>query len=271
MAAWDWYECTVRGLGQSGHDLVLAGLSAGLDLSSVAPSRAMHGYLHGAEVRRGDSVLATVWWGGNPGVHVKASGSHSPEVAQVVRARWPVHAVTRVDACVDWDQAGLFDRLAPALLAYAAQCDITINQQGDWHRGQGRTLYLGAVSSPVRLVLYEKGFEVGGGASLNWVRIEVRVRPKGDARERVALWEPWEAFGAAGWLVGALERIGWGQLTAQSVGTVWRPSDAHRARLAMVRQYGATLSSWVAEAGGLDEWWREVIAMHAAYQGEGVQ
>jgi hypothetical protein len=262
MAAWDWYECTVRGLGQSGHDLVLAGLVEGLDLASVFPGRAMHGYLHGAEVRRGDSVLATVWWGGNPGVHVKATGGHSPEVSAVIRERWPVHAVTRFDACVDFDQEGLFDQVAPVLLAFAAQCDISINQQGDWHRGQGRTLYLGAVSSPVRLVVYEKGYELGGGASLNLVRFEVRVRPKGDARERVASWEPASAFSAAGWLVGALERIGWDVLTPQSVGTVWRPSDAHRARLALVRQYGPIMSSWIAESGGLDAWWLEFLAMH---------
>ncbi len=263
MAAWDWYECTVRGLGQSGHDLVLAGLVEGLDLASVFPARAMHGYLHGAEVRRGDSVLATVWWGGNPGVHVKATGGHSPEVSAVIRARWPVHSVTRCDACVDFDQEGLYDRLVAVLLPYAAECDIAIGYEGDWFRGKGRSLYLGSKLSPVRLVLYEKGYEVGGGASLDWVRIEVRVRPKGDARERVAVWEPEEAFGAAGWLVGALERIGWGQLTKQSVGTVWRPSDAQRARLAMVRQYGATMSSWIAESGGLDAWWLEFVAMHS--------
>lgn len=262
MAAWDWYECTIHGLGQSAHDLVLSGLVGGLDLSSISTGRAMHGYLRGAEVRRGDSVLATVWWGGNPGVHVKATGGRSPEVAAVVRARWPEHSITRVDACVDWDRAGLFDQLAPALLDYAAECGITINQQGDWHRGQGRTLYLGATSSPVRLVLYEKGYEVGGGASPHWVRIEVRVRPKGAARERVALWEPGEAFGAAAWLSEALQRIGWAELVPQSVGTVWRPSDTHRARLAMLRQYGPTLSAWIAEAGGPDEWWLEFLAMH---------
>lgn len=262
MAAWDWYECTVRGLGQSGHDLVLAGLVEGLDLASVFPGRAKYGYLHGAEVRRGDVVLAVVWWGGNPGVHVSATGAHAPEVSAVIRARWPVHSITRVDARVDWDQPGLFDRLAAVLLAYAAEFGITIHQEGDWHQGKGRTLYLGSRSSPVQLVLYEKGYEVGGGASLDWVRIEVRVRPKGDARERVALWEPGEAFGASGWLVGALERVGWADLVPQSVGTVWRPSDAQRARMSLARQYGPILSSWIAESGGLDAWWLEFVAMH---------
>ena len=260
MARWDWYQATVRGLGQFAHDEVLAGLVRGLDLVSAVPSRAMHGYLHGAEVRRGSDVLARVWWGGNPGVHVQATGEHSPEVARVLRQRWPVHAVTRCDASQDWNEPGLFGRMAGELLAYAADRGIRIDQQGDWHRGEARTLYLGARSSPVQLVLYEKGYQVGAGAPLGWVRLEVRVRPVGDARERVALWEPDQAFGASAWLVEALQLLGWDHLVKRSVGTVWRPADDQRARLALVRQYSATLAGWIAEAGGLDAWWGEFVS-----------
>ena len=259
MARWDWYQATIRGLGQDGHDAVMAGLVDGLDLASAYEARALHGYLHGGEVRRGSAVLARVWWGGNPGVHVQATGEHSPAVSAVLRDRWPVHACTRVDASVDFDQAGLFDQVAGPLLAYAVAQDIRIDQQGDWQRGEGRTLYLGARSSPVQLVVYEKGYQVGCGASLGWVRFEVRVRPVGDARERVAAWAPVDAFGASAWLVGALGAIGWSGLVKQSVGTVWRPADTQRARMALARQYGATLSEWIADAGGFDAWWPEFV------------
>lgn len=258
MEVWDWYQCTLHGLGHDAQDVVLSGLHRGLDLVSVFSSSPKNGYLHGAELRRGSEVIATVWWGGNPGVHIKATGAHAREVVPVIRAEWPAHVVTRCDAAVDIVEPGLFDRVSAALLDYAADAGVSINQQGDWHRGRARTLYLGAVSSTVRLVVYEKGYEAGG--SLDWVRFEVRVRPKGTAREVVASWWPSAAFGAAPWLTQALERIGWRRMATQSVGTVWRPSDAERSRMALARQYGAVLSSWIEDAGGLDEWHRQFLA-----------
>lgn len=258
MAAWDWYQCTIHGLGETSQDVVVSGLHRTLDLVSVFTSSPKNGYLHGAELRRGADVVATVWWGGNPGVHVKATGSHAPEVSAALRADWPAHAVTRCDAAVDVVESGLFDRVSAALLDYAAGAGISIHQQGDWHRGQARSLYLGAPTSTVRLVVYEKGYEAGG--SLDWVRFECRVRPKGDAREAVASWPPSAAFGAAAWLSGALACIGWDQIATRSVGTVWRPSDAERSRLAVARQYGAVLDAWIADAGGLEPWYREFVA-----------
>lgn len=261
--AWDWYQASVW---HGGHEAVLHHLRQGLDLAEVVPAKAMHGYHCGAQVVRGDAVLARVWWGGNPGVHVQATGARAGEVVTVLRERWPDHSVTRADVCMDWRQVGLFDELAGGLLAYAKRAGIAINQQGDWARGQARTLYLGAPSSAVRLVLYEKGYEVGAGAPLDWVRLEVRVRPGRHARERVARWRPADAWGSCRWLCEALEGLGWSALARHSVGTVWRPADVARARFALVRQYGAILDSWIEEAGSLESWRAEfeVIAAEAA-------
>lgn len=250
MISWDWYSATLHGVGQGGIDSVISGLVEGLPFVSVRPGRGMHGYHHGADVVRGERTLARLWWGGNPGVHVQATGDASPEVSAVIRSRWPAHAVSRADACIDWDVQGRFDTLAQALLSYAAVKGIAINQQGDWHRGVSRTLYLGAPSSSVRLVLYEKGHQLGPPASPDWVRLEVRVRPKGAARERVASWEPARAFQASAWVCEALERCGWGALAPDAVGTVWRAGDDLRARRALLRQYGAVLERWSVELGG---------------------
>lgn len=247
MAEFDWYAATVR-VGDPGE--VIAELVRGLELVDARPGKAMHGYEEGAEIARGDRVLARVWWGGNPGVHVQAAGENAREVSPVVRSRFPGHRVSRADAATDWIRAGLFDELARVLLAYATANGISINQQGDWTRGEARTLYLGSKYSPVRLVLYEKGYESGGDR--NWVRLEVRVRPKGDAKAVVASWTPDDCYSASPWLVEALAAIGWEELKPQSVGTVWRPSDVERARAAMLKQYGATLRVWAIELGGWD-------------------
>ncbi|MCA9565032.1 MAG: hypothetical protein KC561_16155, partial [Myxococcales bacterium] len=186
--------------------------------------------------------------GGNKGICVTGSGENAPAVSDVLR-RFE-HRVTRADACEDWEEEGLFDRLSGALLDFAQSSRLTINQQGDWIRGRARSLYLGSKSSSCQLVLYEKGDQLG--INRPWVRLEARVYPKGDAGYQVASWVPGEAFGASRWMTQALERIGWDHLQAKSVGTVWRPSDALRARLQLVRQYKATLRSWVEEAGSWD-------------------
>jgi hypothetical protein len=95
-------------------------------------------------------------------------------------------------------------------------------------------------------VVYEKGYEAGG--DLNWVRFEARARPKGrDARSAVSRWEPKQVFGASAWLTKALEAIGWADLVPESIGSVWKPSDALRARRTLLKQYGAILSNWAEE------------------------
>lgn len=240
---WDWYQGTIRG---ASHQEVSDALYRGFDLADLAPSTPRNGYEHGAEVRRGEHTLATIWWGGNPGIHVKGTGSDSPQVASVVR-QWE-HRVSRADSRLDLIEEGLFDRYSSILLSYAVANRIKINQQGDWARGKARTFYLGSQQSPVQLCVYEKGYESCG--DLNWVRLEVRLRPKGKAGYRVASWLPEDAFQGATWLVEALKLIGWEHLLAQGIGTVWKPSDAERSRRQLCKQYAATLKAWKDEVGG---------------------
>ena len=242
MARWDWYQGTVHGVDV--RDIASDALKA-FDLVDLVPCRPKNGYEQGAQVRRGLRTLCEIWWGGNPGVHVKGTSEDAPAVAELLR-KWP-HRVSRADACEDWVEEGLFDRLSSVLIAFAVAARIRLHQVGDWVQGKGRTLYLGGDTSSVQLMLYEKGAE--RGVALPWVRLEVMVRPKGQAGYQVASWAPGQAFGAAPWLVEALRHIGWDHLTTQSVGTVWRPSDSERAKRQLVRQYRATIRAWKAECG----------------------
>ena len=248
LVRWDWYQGTVFG-GAPG--VVIDQVARGYgDLVTIEPATPRNGYLRGCQLMRGEQ-LVEVWYEGNPGTHFKASGSRSPEFARIVRTvvddwRWEF-SPSRVDACIDWIEPGLFDELAHLALAFAVERGIKINQQGDWQRGQARSLYLGARESVVQLVIYEKGYEAGG--DVNWVRFEVRVRPKGEARLEVGRWAPSMALAACAWLADLVEALGLGARIAQAVGTVWRPSDAARARRALVKQYGGILGAWAQEAG----------------------
>ncbi|MNZ81807.1 Replication initiation factor [compost metagenome] len=246
----DWYQATVY-VPEPSHGGLAGELVKAWDLADFAPDRGMHGYLHGAKVVRGDRTLCRVWWGGNPGVNITCSGEDSPVLAELLQRLGLPFGVTRADACCDWVEPGLFDSLAGHLIAFAQDKTISINQQGDWVRGQARTLYLGSPQSPVRLVLYEKGYEQGGDAPKDWVRLEVRVKPKREHRIAVGRWKPEELM-VCGWVADALAVLGWDQLQKRAVGTVWRPSDDERSRAALLRQYGAVMDRWATEIGGWD-------------------
>lgn len=252
-AKFDWYQSTVQASDPQSCGLV-DHLLAAWDLTDWVPAKNLNGYSYGGAIVRGERTLAHLCWGGNPGINVKTTSDESPVLAAALREFSNVtgihHLPTRVDACCDWVEPGLFDSLSAHLIQYAMDNRLAIDQQGDWERGQGRTLYIGSKSSPVRLVLYEKGYEQGGGAPLDWVRLEVRVRPKRDHRYAVASWGADMCF-CAGWVPDALQVLGWDDLQDRaSVGTVWRRSDTERARAALLRQYSAVIRTWKDEVGG---------------------
>lgn len=256
MAKFDWYECTFHEVDPV--DLIRH-LERANPFSLIEPDAPKYGYQVGQVFRHGGDAMARVWWQGNEGVHVSSTSSYAHEIAPLLR-EYGGHQITRLDACEDWIEPGLFDLISSHLIAYAVANRITITQLGDWVRGEARTLYLGSKSSAVRLVLYEKGYEQGGDP--NWVRLEVRVRPKGAiARRAAARWTPGDAFGAARWVVGALQGLGWDHLQAKSVGTVYRPSDDERARQAFAKQYGKVCQRWLAEAGGMEEFHTELFSL----------
>lgn len=259
MARWDWYQSTVTVQDPQQSGLVDVLLKA-WPLSDWAPGKNLNGYTNGGVIKRGDRILCHLCWGGQSGVNCKTTSDESPVLAQALRDFGKPHLPTRVDSCVDWQEEGLFDSLSAALIQFAQDNRLAINQQGDWVRGEARTLYLGSKDSPVRLVMYEKGYEQGGDAPKDWVRLEVRVRPKREHRSAVAMWDAEHAFCAA-WVPDALQCLGWDHLSKRSVGTVWKRSDAERARYALLKQYGAIMDQWATEVGS---WEALGPVMHSA-------
>lgn len=247
-ARFDWYQSTVLVQCPQESGLVHA-LLAAWPLSDWTPARNLNGYTHGGAVMRGDRVLCHVCWGGQTGVNCKSTSDESPTLAEALKRFGKPHLPTRIDSCVDWREAGIFDSISAHLIQFAQDNRLALNQQGDWVRGEARTLYVGSKDSPVRLVLYEKGYEQGGDAPRDWVRLEVRVRPKREHRSAVALWDATTPF-LAGWVPEALDALGWDELGPRTaVGTVWKRSDDERARFALVKQYGAILERLADELG----------------------
>lgn len=254
----DWYQTTI----QESVDFIpaiRAALLAEFDLSDFAPCHGKNGYTHGAKVIRGSQTFATLSWGGQSGINVWSSSDNAPRLHRALEALRCTHLPTRIDSAMDWSEEGLFDVIAQRLIDFAKENRLSIRQDGDWARGQGRSLYIGSLSSPVYLVWYEKGWEQKVDDK-NWCRLEARISPKKQhARQLAAQFTPDDVF-SCGWLPKALDAIGYFHtLKSKSIGTVWRPSDADRARAAMLKQYGSVIRQWAAESLTLEEFATDLL------------
>lgn len=204
------------------------------------------------------SEVASVQWGGKvqgDRVMVEAKGESTPRVVEALRSDFQ-HRVTRVDACADFDDPGAFSRLLEACTRVKKAHRIKGGKAGDWDDfpEDGRTLYLGAKSSPVRARLYEKGRQ-REYVHLNrpdWVRLEVQVRPKGPAMDAYAKVAPLEAWGASIWSRELAANVLQEHVEPHPAGTVYRLSDSERALRWMCKQYGTHLVGLYEELGSWD-------------------
>lgn len=262
----DWYQAT---FGLHSSKGVLGGLEAAFGPGAEArPCAPLYGYGEGYTVVQGDLVRATVLtdsedvsWLRRKHVHAWAVGEDTVKFAEHVRNAWPkLHLVTRMDAAEDFLAPGSFDQLLAACRARATADKVKTYHAGDWERlasDDGRTLYLGAPSSDVRVRLYEKGKQLRGQlhpggepVSTDWTRLEVQVRPQGDARLAAASMTPEEVWGCAKWTQALLSDV-----TGLNVRRVkmrlWRKSDDQRAFEWMCKQYGRMLER---QSSGLGGW-----------------
>jgi hypothetical protein len=121
---------------------------------------------------------------------------------------------------------------------------------------KGRTVYLGAPSSAVRLRLYDKREEllskycdadralVVRARSLpeHLSRLEAQIRPHTrDAKARFATIEPTQALGCSRWMREVWGAVAGLELVPVQVGRGWRQSDDERAYRYLLAQYGGVL------------------------------
>lgn len=248
---WDWYSATV----ESQPDQVLRALLGGQDLSSVYPCRGLYSYERGMEVRRGDRVFAKCFWGGVNGVestHVQASGLDTPYTVGVIRQEWPQHRVSRADVREDWSHPRAWRRLVKIALAVAADFNVKTSTVGDWIRGQeGRTLYLGSMTSRVVVRIYEKGKQLG--VDPNWVRMEIVVRPTGEGKSELAAALPAQVMQSTRWTAELARRVGIPEFDSIRVRDPWSQSDDERALSYCFQQYGKILQRKAEALGGWSE------------------
>lgn len=270
-ARWDWYQATIRAPAEQ----VEADLLTWFGSSWVEEAQARLGFGRGYTVRDRNGRRAAVQDGGrNVWPNVTGSGEDAPAVADFLRAVYPEHEVTRFDSCVDTDGtgSGAWGSITSALLSVVEQPrsgpEVKVSMHGDWREGRGedgRTLYLGATSSAVRIRAYEKGKQLRStGAErpervpLDAVRVEVQVRPSGQARKRAARVDPMDAWRFSRLAADVAGRLfDAGDLSTIRVRDV-RASDDDRALRFMIEQYGAMLERQAQYRGGFAALWRTI-------------
>lgn len=224
-----------------------------LDLGVPTRSVGNHGYATQVDFMAGKRRVVQVSYGGSQKRPlVVASGASTDRVVELVRRRWPDHRVTRVDAALDWDDPAAWATTTGAALDLARRRGIKTSVQGDWLDAvDGRTLYLGGRASGFRTRIYEKGLQMSEAGRPAWVRAECQWRPDRAQKLLAARLTPLEVWGGSRWGRELLEALS-GLSVAPIKGQPWTPPDDLRARNALLKQYGRTITAWANEVGGFD-------------------
>lgn len=199
----------------------------------------------------------SISWGGYQGERVmfEVKGERSPQAVERLRSAFP-HKVTRVDSCADFDAPGSFERLLVPCTQVKKDFKLKGSKAGDWDDfpEDGRTLYLGASSSAVKLRLYEKGRqpEYRHVQRDDWVRIEVQARPAKEAKTGFSTLTPIEVWGASKWSRELAGLVLQEHVDPHPAGTVYKLTERERALRWMCKQYGQHMLSLAADLGGFE-------------------
>jgi hypothetical protein len=200
---------------------------------------------------------SSIQWGGSQAdrVMIEVKGERTPKAVEALRKRYP-HRCTRVDACADFDAPKAFERLYRACRTVKKAHKIIGGKYGDWEDfpERGRTLYMGASSSVVRMRLYEKGLQPGYAhlQRPDWSRIEVQVRPAKEAKEAFSKLSALEVWGASKWTRDLAAQVLKAHVDPHPAGSTYRLTERETALRWMCKQYGAHMLSLAGDLGGWD-------------------
>lgn len=201
---------------------------------------------------------AIILAGGNNGAnpHAFAGSEKAVYFRELVREVWPEHSVTRVDVAEDMYSDGLFEEFTGRLLEHGKRNRVKVSTVGDWltdSSPDGRTLYLGSPTSSASIRLYEKGKQMANliftrnnwaipdDFPINWVRLELQLRPRKQQKQQAAKEEIENFWGYSSWTREVADDLLSVDVPRVEVNN-WKQSDDEKAMLWMARQYGNLLT-----------------------------
>jgi hypothetical protein len=249
VAGFDWYQATIQ---KPLDDVLEAFAAPGRWLEH---GKGAQGYATRTRVLDDAGTVASVMHGGAHAYpHAVCTGEAAQAGAEVIRAHFPQHAVSRLDVREDFGGADTFDRMLPALLSAAKAHRVRVDTRGDHLlRQEARTVYLGAPSSAVRLRQYDKAAELRAKFAADPVRLldvpehltrlEAQVRPQTqESRHAFASIEPVAVMGSSAWLRDVWSSVVGLEVEPVQVGKPWRQADDDRAYAYLLAQYGGLLT-----------------------------
>lgn len=243
---WDWTATTHQGRDRIVNDLVEA-----LGTEIALPGKGIHGWAESLRAfdAEGYALGAVYFGGGRDDVHVISTSSAADKTRTTITGMDSART-SRVDTCVD--TLVPFDQLAAecesAAMGYGAR--ITRMESSERGVSLGRTVYLGAPTSAIRVRLYEKWLQAPGEYPDGTNRVEVQLRPASRVKERVSSWNRAETFCASRVTQDLARRLGAELVPKGTLHIARGTPDLERTLEVMGDQYGAAVGRWLAISGG---------------------
>lgn len=261
----DWYQATFKHIDQE----LIVPLLQEVFLTKIIeelPRSPIRNYPFAIALKSSPTeTVCTVAYGGkNGGCHVLVTGEPSDLAASKLRGLNP--HISRCDVAMDFAGEGLFDKLTRRALKWAKQNGIIYNQKGRWNDSEARTLYLGSPSSRVMVRIYEKGWErteKGDPSDLNWVRVEVQLRPNDSTEKHHVGTLDAEGVIASTWATDLYAFLGIAKLIREKSFRSKKPlSDTEIWRIRLAKTYGKGINLWVQEAGSLEAFFTQFVEFY---------
>ena len=236
----DWYQASIP---EVRPEVVMATLTKSDYFGGWEEMRPLKGYDTAAQFVVGGESIYKIQHGGQNaqyGANVIGSGGSAQKLAEIVRKNFPEHRVSRVDSCEDYHHPDVYDYLRERALKIAETSKLEVREitKPLASSDDGKTLYLGSPTSAVTMRIYEKGKQLG--CSTEWVRAELQVRPKKNAKLIASLLSPEQLWGIAKW--SCLMALEMGKTDVQRVDvSMYQKSDQERAYRFLLKQYGPLL------------------------------
>ena len=243
---WDWSATT-----HAGRDGVVNDLLDAVGARVALPGKGLQGW--SASVRGYDAdgyQLASVYFGGGrQDVHVVSTSGVADQARRAVLGADAEGRTSRVDTRVDTLMP--FDALTRVCEAAAGQKAL-ITRVESLRDGEslGRTLYVGAPTSAVRVRVYEKWLESPGQYEEGTNRVEVQLRPPSRGKGLVSSWTPLETFCASQLTRRLAAELGPDVAHPASLQKARATPDLERTLESMAQQYGPAVERWFSVSGG---------------------
>lgn len=244
----DWYQASIPNVPP---EVVMEALSRSDFYGEWEKIPPMRNYGDAAAFVVGNESKFKIHFGGHNqehGANVIGSGTHAQVLADVVRDRFPMHRVSRLDSCEDYYHPDAYDYLRKVAMRigklHRVNCREIVKPLPD--SDDGRTFYLGSSTSAVSMRIYEKGKQLQTDSE--WVRAELQVRPQKENKATLAMLDPVAVWGMSKWSHEMCVHLGNKNLQRVEA-QVYQASDHERAYRWMLKQYGKVFEQMLASHG----------------------